>query len=172
MRCCITVFLLLLSACGHRAAPDRERMRRPGDAPLAPQVTRLDLMSVAPTLNRESLLRLLAPLEGKQVEVVGCAVSMSPTREWKRGFLVYPIQYCPNLFTGQYPTIGPLPPTRIIAVRLGADQVPVPEEARPKPLVRVRGRLRLGDVRYGTLVEAWADIEDARVEVLQTWSGK
>lgn len=164
----VRAFLLLLcalvGACGHRAASCGRVLPCSPCPQRAEAVHRLDMMSFPLAMEKEEWLRRLGPLDGQLVEVVGCAVGMGPTRKWSDGFLVWPLRYCPDLLRRQPPKeLATLTGTRVLAVRLAPDHAPIPW---PKPQVRVRGRLRLGDVRHLSWLEAWADLEDAHVIVL------
>src|SRR5262245_59582802 len=138
-------------------------------APVVPraEVHRIDFMAFPLDMPEASWMERLRPWNGKVVEVVGCAVSMRPTRSWQEGFVIWPEDHCPfasNSPDGM-PKLGFPKFARIVSVRMAKDAPEVPEKGA-LPLVRVVGRLRLGEVRGGRVLESWGAIVDAHAQVV------
>lgn len=124
-------------------------------------------MSLPLSMSKEEWLERLRPLNGQLIEVVGCAVSMRPTRQWAEGFVVWPMEHCRyGKNSPGTPNAGFVKMPRVIAVRLAIHSKVLAEEETLFRSVRVTGTLRLGDVRQGRLLESWADIEEAHAEVI------
>jgi hypothetical protein len=127
------------------------------------RVWQLDFMKFPLTIQKDDWLRQLQPLDGHLVEVIGCPFPLTPFRQWSEGFLLWPKDHCPH--DSDSPKAGYARWPRLITVRLAAGTDLV-EEKTALRLVRIRGKLRLGDVMDGQFLEAWGDIVDAHVEVL------